>query len=1291
LQATLLGIAVAIILALVAALVGPYFVDWNAYRGYFEAEAAKVVGQPVRIAGPIDARLLPTPALTLGNIEIGAPTQPPARMRELHAELALGQLVRGELRASELHIAGLQVSLGLTAQGAIDWPATRLGLDPDRLQIDRVEVEDSRLTLGDAASGAAVELRGFWFKGEMRSLLGPAKGEGGFMAEGERYGYRVAASRVGDDGAVKLKLGLDPVDQPIALETEGALRFEQSTPHYDGTLTLARIAALGRAGGRGDVAVPWRATAKVKAAPTQALFEQIEYQYGPDERAIRLTGTAEMRFGRFPALDGVLSARQVDLDRALALPEGAGRLPVATLKALIAPLAASYRPSFPVKLGIGIDAMTLAGGTLQAVRGDLKLVDDAWDIETLEFRAPGVAQVRLGGRIAPAADEVTFSGPAQVEASNPRAFIGWLEGRAEAAPGASGSLRASGDLTIGAQQFSAERLKFEIDRKTIQGRLAYAGANGAKPPRLDAELKAAELDVDSVLAFARAALEGTALEKPRAGSLVLDIGRATLAGIDVKGISGTLKLDPEGLTFDHVRVADLADATFGLNGRMEGALDTPRGTVTFDIDARSLDGTAAVLERYLPQLAPPLRHAAAKITPLKTQVTLGIAPLAASEPQGASRVKLAMDGTAGALRMKLGAEAAGDIAAVVLPDYQLDAQVSAADGGALIALLGLDRAVNVDKRAGLLSVTMRGRSGADAQIDARLTAGGFAAAAKGTARLFGAGGNAAALDLTLQASDASPLRRGAAARQTALLPATLRARLAANAQDVVLDGIVASLGGTPLRGRLKLDAAARRIEGQIDAEAADLPALVAIASGMGRARGDAPAWSGEPFGDVGFGDLGLGFLGVGALGTGDLSGKVDLTVGRATLAATLAARQMRGVLRFGAGEVALENVEGTLANGRATGELALRQSPDGLVARGRIALASADAAAMLAGDGRPAIAGRLGLQAEFEGSGLSPASLIGSLKGTGLVTLEDAQLSGLDPKAFGAAVRAADQAAAVDAAKIRDVVVTVLDGGALMLPRLDAALTIDAGQARLGRTVAPAQGADLVIAGAADLADASVDARLTLSGPKLDGETTRPEILVTLKGPPGAVKRNVDVAMLAGVLTLRAVERQSRQIDLIEAERRDAERREAERKEAERRDAERREAERKDAERKEAERRDAERRASQARVAPAPAGPQPVSPDETTASAPVPSGSAPSRLRPSTVPQARPSTPAERAPALPAPLNIGPAPGTSPAAGAKSGQTPSGQLPRQTGEAAKGSPPPPAPRSALDLLFGVQR
>src|SRR6185436_8812030 len=132
-QATLLAIAVAIILALVAALVGPHFVDWTQYRATFETEAGKLVGLPVRIGGGIDVRLLPTPTLTLGRIEIGGASQPLVRAQDL-----LGALMRGEYRASDLRLSGPEFAFGLSGNGKLAWPSARMGFDPERLQIEKI-------------------------------------------------------------------------------------------------------------------------------------------------------------------------------------------------------------------------------------------------------------------------------------------------------------------------------------------------------------------------------------------------------------------------------------------------------------------------------------------------------------------------------------------------------------------------------------------------------------------------------------------------------------------------------------------------------------------------------------------------------------------------------------------------------------------------------------------------------------------------------------------------------------------------------------------------------------------------------------------------------------------------------------------------------------------------------------------------------------------------------------------------------------------------------------------------
>ena len=101
-QTTLLGFAIAIILALVAALVGPIFIDWGRYRGEFEARASRLTGLDFRVTGAIDARLLPTPTLMLQGVEFGRPNEgSKVRARALRIEFALGALVRGAWRITD--------------------------------------------------------------------------------------------------------------------------------------------------------------------------------------------------------------------------------------------------------------------------------------------------------------------------------------------------------------------------------------------------------------------------------------------------------------------------------------------------------------------------------------------------------------------------------------------------------------------------------------------------------------------------------------------------------------------------------------------------------------------------------------------------------------------------------------------------------------------------------------------------------------------------------------------------------------------------------------------------------------------------------------------------------------------------------------------------------------------------------------------------------------------------------------------------------------------------------------
>ena len=1224
-QATLLGAAIAIILALVAALVGPLFIDWTQYREVFEARASRMIGMPVRVTGPIDARILPSPSVVLRGVEIGAAAQEPRlKARELGIEFGLGPLVRGELKAVDMRLVGPSLRLGLDADGRVDWPKVQGGIDPDQLSIERLRIEDGRAVLADARSGVSVILDKLWFNGELRSLMGPAKGEGGFAADGERYGYRISAARADAEGATKVKLALDPSGHPLNIEADGSLRVENGGPVFEGALALSRPAGIAPASGRGTAAVPWRASGRVKATTANALFEQIDVQYGPEGRAIKLSGVAEMKLGKNARVSSVLSAREVDLDQAFDLPEPVRSVPIAAVRAMAETVAGTFRPPFPLQLGIGIDSVTLAGSPIQAVRGDFKLDAAGLDIETFEFRAPGATEVRVSGRLAFAGDEATFKGPATIDAPDPKVFAAWLEGRDSPARGQVGPMRASGDVTFGAERIAIERFKAEVDRKAVEGRLLYSAAAAGHPARLEAELKAAVLDIDRLVAIGQAATAGASLKLPGETALAIDIGRATIAGLEAKDTTVKLRLDADGLVLERVAVSDFGGAAFSLTGRVASPFSAPHGTVTLDADARSLDGALTVLARFAPEAAETARGLAHRLMPMKTHATLTLAA------DRAAPSTLAVEGTAGPVRLRLGAQASGDPSSPATLDTHFDGELVSDDGRGIVQLLGLERIAVAEKRPGRLSFAGHGVLNAPLHVEGKLTAGGLEASASGTARLFGSEPATAALDTTLTADVRLSGPGGAENR----IPVALTGRATATPGKLALDDLSGTIAGIRTRGRL--DAALGTplaIEGRLDLDSVNVPALLAAATGA--AVKDESAFSSEPFAH--------GLL-------DEVRGHVRVSASHATLTPGLALREAYADARLGNGEIALEEIAGEVASGRLNGAVTFRRVGDGMAMHARVALSDADPTALLPGSDRAAIAGRASLQAEADATGRSPVALVGSLTGTGTVTLAGADIARFDPATFDAVIGAIDQESSIDAAKVRDIAAAALERGSLRVERADAAFTIAAGDVRLSTAILHGNGADLNATGHFNLTDRQLDARLTFSAPAPPGSSAgRPELYLNVRGPLGATQRTIDATALSAWLTLRAVDREARRIDAIEAGRGSA--------------------------------------AITSESPPVQTGtvaPPPPVPASPRPNAPAP-GRTPSR------PEASAAPGPAAAPALPPPINIRPpasAPGTQPRPKAPpAAATPAKNAPARPAE----SPPPPDERSLLERLFGSQR
>lgn len=1127
-QTTLLSLAIALILALLAALVGPFYVDWNQHRAAFETEASRLVGLQVRVRGAIEARLLPVPSLVLNDVKIGpAGEEPRLHAQSLRLVLGLGPLVKGEVRATNMRLVEPEFSIGLDATGRIDWPGMAMGLDPDAISIERLTVQNGRVTLTDAASNGKAVLEKLDFSGEMRSLFGPFKGEGAFIVNGYHHPFRLSTGRV-SDSAFRVRLSTDPIDRPLLAETDGTLSWEAGEPRFEGVLTLTRRAATMRADGNAMVIEPWRATSKVKLNPASALLEQVEFQYGPEERAIKLAGSANVRLGSRPLFEGALSARQIDVDRLVGTLDEPKRSPASVAKAF-AETFGVMRPVLPVSLALSVDSLTLAGANLQMVGIDLRSAGDVWNLERLDFRAPGISQISLSGRVDIAPSGAGFAGAMKLESSDPKTLLAWFDGRAVTAPGQIKPWHLRGDVTLSNDRIAIERLRTELERETVQGRVVYSWSDGTRPARLEAALNSPELDLDSLLAFGNATLAGTAFERPRDISLALDLGRARFADMEVRNASGRLRWDANGLQVERLSVGDFGGAAFVANGNIDTSTASPRGNLSVDLDARNLAGVTALATRFVPEHAERMQRIASRLGNAKLQALLNVgdAPAGAGGPR--TSAKLDLKGRAGPLRITLAAVASGapgafgtDLGNLRTAELKLDTRLDSDDGNVLIGVLGLDQFVSVDKRPGQLSFTANGPIGGDLRFEGRIAGGGLEAAAQGSVRPFGDEPIVAAFDLNLANANLGPLRP----KLGGPLPVTLKSKIAVAGTTVSLQDFSGTLAGTPVKGRLAFGLETPlRIDGRIDSDAVDGSVMLMTLLGvpLPSAKNDA-AWSSEPFGQA-----------------ADLAGQLEFSSKRVSFAPALALRQMRGTLRFARSEMELTELEGEIGGGRLSGRVLLRSGAGGLTARSTLRLTSADLLALLPAEiSRNALSGRVAVQLDAEGSGLSPAAFIGSVGGNGTIVVEDLQIGALDPRAFDAVIRAADQGLVMDQARVHSTVTTVLDKGRLNIPWAEGVVAIASGQVRLGSMLAPAQAADVNLSGRYELGAGAVTVRLALSGPPKPPTPERPEIVAAYRGPLAAPQRNVDVSTLVTWLALRSVEQQAKQLEALESKRREA-------------------------------------------------------------------------------------------------------------------------------------------------------
>lgn len=1163
------------IAALFAALIGPFFVDWNAYRSTFETYAERALGHRVTVLGRADARLLPTPTLIFSDVRVGEAEDPLMVVSRFEARIELAPLLSGEIRVVDMRLEEPQLNLSLDESGRVDWltAATqfdRSQIDPAAVQLNSVDIQNGRIEVIDARTGDTYVVENVNLNVSARSLQGPYRIEGSGMVNGAHHSLRVGTGRPDPDGKTRVKAEIVPAELPFSLQLDGLLGEQSGAPLYSGDFVLAsvalvEVAANGAAnnaeasgangagfGGTGQQASLWQSEGTFELDPVQLEVGEFGFRYGREDRPFRLDGQATVAFGAAPRFDANVTSKQVDLDRIF----GAGpKDPVAIDRAAASILASLKNlplPPIPGAVRLKLPGLVAGGGIIQDIVVNAETLPRGWRIAELEAQLPGRSRFTSSGELNLGA-EPSFEGRVKLASRQPSAFVAWWRKGLPAKPLSLDAFEIGARVELSSSALVLTGLEGEVGSSGFTGAATWRRVADGKRSVVTADLDADRLDLDQLLAVAQffpgahSADGGKDANAPASATLAntdisvrLAIDDLRMSGTRADSVELVASYAQDALTVERFHAADLAGAQISAEGRVSALTSAPDGRFEATFEAEKLDGVRTVLARLFPQspLVSYVGQASEALAPAKLSANFS----ARSAASVGSKASLVLNGQLGDSTIEAKGDFSGRVDEWRDAEVDIAAKVRAADAVQLLRQAAFDvvplegmGAANVD-----LSAVGMVQSGLDVQlavngIASQLDAQGSIGFPMGKPALYG-------LDLVVASDDITPFGLMSGRVLPVLggvIPLKGSVRLDGEALAVTLRDFDADIGAAKISGTLEGNLAAARptIKGNLRTNTVNVGLLSELILG-------ADAWSSVDGGQTqgASGELSRGRWPSGAFGTPflrDTSVRLDVVADSADIGLSRDAAQVRFSLQASDSELAIDDFDAAFEGGRLAGSLLIKRSNGEAGVSGNIKASDVDLEGLVwRRNGRPLARGLLDLSIDFEGAGRSVSGIVAGLAGGGTFRVRDGELRGLNTAAFGSVIRAVDAGLTLENDAIRTAFESHLDAGNLPFKTLEGSLALAAGTARARNVTIDTDRAKAFGTAFIDLQRWQVESDWSLKVDPGDNAVTgaEPQVGVLFRGSLDDPHRKIDIAPLTAFLTLRAFEQEVRRVEKLQAD-----------------------------------------------------------------------------------------------------------------------------------------------------------
>ncbi len=1104
-----------LLLALVVgALVAPFVIDWNGYRGSLEAYGARIAGRKVMIAGPVEVRLFPWPRLEATDVRVANPAgygeQPFLKAGKMTVNLALAGLASGKIKVESIALEKPSLNLQLDAKGSGNWHFTsdaalrKSGLLDD-VQLDEIKVVSGDITLTDARHGWVRQIS------KVNAVLSGAALEGPWKARGQ--GTLLQPSR----GDLPIDFTL-ATNVPKAGELQGytfkLAPLDGSLPslvfdgkgeggNFDGKLALEPVVlADGRTNPNG-LFKPLSYTAKLSVKGEQADLTAIRIVLADTKES----GTLIEGDGHIDLQQGVkaqvsLNSPHVDLD-ALA---GEGLLRLSDqggLMGLINGLIAQFPESLDLSGKLDVNVLTFGGENMQNFSLKSSAGAGAVRVQDLTTDLPGLSRMNFSGLVFPGKATAELGGTLAFETGDARAFTNWMwpqakEQVARIWTGQRGRLKMQTDIAWGGRQFSLQNTKYELDGLPGKGGVSVAmGAN----PTLDVNLQADDFDLGAYVptGFSASGLfpAMSFLLPGDAGfrqNLDLNFGRLTLNGVSATNVVVNIIAASSGFEIKRLDIGAVEGAELRGNGLVLVGQDGPSGEVKFGIAAPRPQGLMRLLG-LLPKGPDPIWVQGLGQTNLLADFTVKPGK---QEPQ----VNGSISGKVGALKV-VGTGTAVDLSAKDGPSFGVSGTASSSDARDVVRLLGFVP-FGPEAGDGQLSFTMQGKLTQNLRavlnFDGLGATGFFDGTMLPSAPLYGLVGAAklsAPQSAALFAALGSPLASVGG-------PFSFETQVTAAPDGLQGNAIAINLSGQKLEGGGRLSAT-RNIKLDLNGGTWRMADIAGLAL--------AP-WNGPgsfPNGRIAA-NWPLGLTG-------------DLTLKPVALIDPLGVPLANATLHLSANEIGRDF---SVASGQAQLDAKLRQKGSAFELEGAVAYPFSLNKAFAFASKPSVLAGEVVYKSSFKSEGFSPLALLRGASGKGMLSLNGVNVNSLAPDPFYAAATAAKSGDELSKA-----FANLNKGAGVGFAPSDTPCELKDGALRCEPIKTETQQAALSLTPSGDIAEGTLAAEIALTS---KSQNTLPVMRLLLSGQPGAMNERLDVAALSAKLGTALINKDMEELARLQKE-----------------------------------------------------------------------------------------------------------------------------------------------------------